>query len=99
MTDAQSTARGAVVFAVTDETTARNLAEVLDLPFQPGDEGVRVMPFGASALAYSPPGSHLFRALVIVRPSGGPISPAVFDHWVNTAIAPYMAPQAPRIIL
>lgn len=62
-------------------------------------QGIVVIPFGASALAFAPDGTALFSALVAIPPRDGPVGRIQFDSWVAQALVPYLNPLAPRIEL
>lgn len=89
---------GAVAIAVDSHLTAEVLNDVFRRLGNPQHEGVRVIPFAASALAYCGPGARLFSALIVVPPRSA-IPAAQFESWVAQAIVPYLAPNAPRINL
>jgi hypothetical protein len=92
--------KGPLAIAVADHQKAEELAFLLGFRDDPFDQGVRVIPYAASALAYCGPGTVLFRGLVVIPPRpGSSISPMNFDHWIEMSIRPYVAPGAPRIVL
>jgi hypothetical protein len=92
--------KGPLAIAVCDHSKAEDLAHLIGFTDDPSDQGVRVIPFAASALAYCGRGTRLFRGIVSVPPRPGTaISRDAFDQWIERSIAPYTAPNAPRIVL
>lgn len=91
--------KGPLAIAVASQTEADALRELLGISKGPNDQGFVVIPFGGSILSFAPGGTLLLRGLVVIPPHGGPISRQAFDGWVASAINPYLAPQAPRLIL
>lgn len=92
--------RGALAIAVCKHGDAEDLAHLLGYMNGPNDQGIRVIPFAASALAYCGLGALLFRGLVVIPPRpGSALQRNSFDQWVESAIVPYLAPHAPRITL
>lgn len=90
---------GPLAIAVSSHQQAEVLAELFGMMKGPYDQGVRVIPFAASPLAYCAGGTLLFRALLVVPPRDGPISPVQFMGWVDSAFTPYLAPNARKVIL
>lgn len=101
--DAQAFAgdvKGPLVFAVCDHAKAEDLAHLIGFTDDPSDQGVRVIPFAASALAYCGRGTRTFRGIISIPPRPGmAISREAFDQWIERSIVPYTAPNAPRIVL
>lgn len=91
--------KGPLAIAVASQTEADALRELLGISKGPNDQGFVVLPFGGSILSFAPSSTLLLRGLVVIPPHGGPISRQAFDGWVASAINPYLAPQAPRLIL
>ena len=92
--------RGPLAVCVTTHAQAEAISEMLALSHGPGDQGIRVIPFGASALAYCGPGTLLFRGLVTVAPrDNDSVAQALYEAWVASAVQPYLAPGAARIYL
>lgn len=90
---------GPLAIAVIDHAAAEQLAGMLAFMKRPNDQGVRVIPFAASALGFCGPGTRLFRGLVAIQPRYGPITPNQFTTWIERSIAPHLAPGAPRLSL
>lgn len=91
--------QGPVVVAVASHSIAEALGPILRGLGNPQHQGVVVIPFAASALAYAGPDANLFSALVVMVPRSGPITPVQFEGWVQQALVPYLAPNAPRLNL
>lgn len=91
--------KGPLAIAVASQTEADALRELLGISKGPNDQGFVVIPFGGSILSFAPGGTLLLRGLVVIPPHGGPIPRQAFDGWIASAINPYLAPQAPRLIL
>lgn len=91
---------GALVYAVASHAKADTLTPLVTAFPQAENDGVRVIPFGASALSYAGRGSYLFRGLVVIPPRPDDrIDGAEFDAWVQSSIRPYLAPDAPVVFL
>lgn|GEM_PF-5456159 len=92
--------KGPLAIAVPNHQKAEDFAFLIGFHDDPSDQGVRVIPYAASALAFCGPGTRLFRGLVSIRPrETDGIFPRDFDHWVETVILPYCAPGCQRIVL
>jgi hypothetical protein len=91
--------QGPLAIAVPNHMMAEVLGDLVGGLSGPNDQGVRVIPFGASALSAAGAGALLYRALIVVAPRDGPISAIQFDSWVQQSIVPYLVPNAPRVSL
>lgn len=94
-----ATRAGALVYCVSTHAQAEALTPLVTAFPQPDNDGVRVIPFGASALAYCGRDAVLFRGLVVIRPQEGGVHPEAYAKWVHGAIEPFLAPGAPKVIL
>lgn len=98
-TPASADRKGALVYAVSTHAAADALTPLLTAFPDPHTDGVRVIPFGASALAYCGRDARLFRGLVVIRPRDAAVDVKAFERWVHAAIRPYLAPGAPTVTL
>lgn len=90
---------GPLAIAVSSQHEADALREMLNGAKGPNDQGIMVIPFGGSVLSFSPGGTALLRGYVSIPPNGGPITRQAFEAWIEKAIAPYLAPNASRLVL
>ncbi|AFU87934.1 hypothetical protein CcrColossus_gp064 [Caulobacter phage CcrColossus] len=90
---------GPLAIAVSSQHEADALREMLNGAKGPADQGIMVIPFGGSVLSFSPGGTALLRGYVSIPPNGGPITRQAFEAWIEKAIAPYLAPNASRLVL
>lgn len=90
---------GALVYLVASHAQADALTPLVT-KFPSGDnDGVRVIPYGASALTYVGRRHEYFRAMVVIPPRPDDlVTREAFDDWVRT-IQPFTAPDAPMVIL
>ncbi|USN15543.1 hypothetical protein KIKIMORA_04250 [Brevundimonas phage vB_BpoS-Kikimora] len=98
---ALGTPRGALVYCVPSRQAAEDLYPLVASPDAvPGDDGVRVIPYPATAIPYTGRGYHGFRGLVVIRPQPADgITTSEYDAWVRHSVQPYLAPDAPTVIL
>lgn len=91
---------GALVYAVANQSAAAKLSKLVVAYPQPDTEGVRVIPFGASALAYCGRSARLFRGIVVITPrEDDEVTVEDFKAWVRSALIPYLAPGAELVAL
>lgn len=90
---------GPLAIAVSSQHEADALREMLNGAKGHNDQGIMVIPFGGSVLSFSPGGTALLRGYVSIPPNGGPITRQAFEAWIEKAIAPYLAPNASRLVL
>ncbi|AXQ68606.1 hypothetical protein HOU00_gp067 [Caulobacter phage CcrPW] len=90
---------GPLAIAVSSQHEADALRDMLNGAKGPNDQGIMVIPFGGSVLSFSPGGTALLRGYVSIPPNGGPITRQAFEAWIEKAIAPYLAPNASRLVL
>lgn len=91
---------GALVFAVSSHSRAEALIPLVTTEPQPDNDGVRVIPFNGSARDFIDRRFELFRALIVIPPHPHEAVDRVdFDQWVRHSIQPYLAPDAPTVIL
>lgn len=91
--------QGPLAIAVATHEAAGDLAGLIGFVGNDKQQGVVVIPYASSALAYCAGGTALFRGLVVIEPRSDHISRQSFEAWVEKSIAPYLAPGSGRINL